>query len=65
MNMYIPQLCSWCYLVATIPDGIPQVALSTAAFAYGYCGARMISFAFFHQDVYCSLFVTTGEIPGK
>ena len=27
---------------------------STAPFADWYCGARIILFAFFHQDVYCS-----------
>ena len=38
---------------------------SSAPFAYCYFGARIILFAFFYQDVYCSLRVTTGQISGK
>ena len=40
----------WCYLVATIRDGLPQVAIVPLPLRTGTAAVHV----FFHRDVYCT-----------
>ena len=52
---YVPQLCSWCHLVASDTGRYTTARYSTVPFAYWYCSARTILLVFFHRDVFYSL----------
>ena len=58
---HVPRLCSWCYIAASNKGSCTTGRHSAVPFAYWYCSsARTILFAYFHRDVYCSLFCHHG-----